>query len=165
MKYYFFLAFFIVYGTINAQNLNLSASSFDFWEGKWRIHYFDKDSTKILASNEIIKILDGKVMQEFFVDPSSNFSGTSISVFNPNTKTWHQAWADNNGGYFNFIGDIEGEKRIFKTLPQTKGDKIIILRMVFHDITSHAFIWDWESSTDNGMTWKLNWQLFYEKIE
>jgi len=44
-----------------------------------------------LATNRIVKILDEKVIQEISKDKEA-FKGTSISVYNSNTKTWHQAW-------------------------------------------------------------------------
>ena len=109
------------------------------------------------------KTLDGKVLQEHFNDPSTGFKGTSISVFNPNTKVWHQAWADNQGGYFNFIGETSGDKKIFKTLPVERNGKTIVLRMVFYNITDKAMTWDWESSTDGGTTWNLNWRIEYTR--
>jgi hypothetical protein len=139
--------------------------AFDFWVGNWTGYYYGKDSAKTNVKNNIIKTLDGKVIQENFEDPSNKFKGTSISVYNPKNKTWHQAWADNQGGYFNFIGELNDNKRIFKTIPKEVKGKLFIQRMVFHNITKNAFTWDWESSVDNGKTWKLNWQLFYEKIQ
>ena len=35
----------------------------------------------------------------------------------------------------------------------------VINRMIFHDIKSDSFTWDWQSSSDGGKTWQLNWQF------
>jgi hypothetical protein len=138
--------------------------AFDFWVGNWNLEWTGKDNKIIKGHNNIIKILDSTVIQENFEDPSTGFKGTSISVYNKKKNEWHQAWADNQGGYYNFIGEIDGAKRIFKTIPKKINDKIIIQRMVFYNITPTAFVWDWESSSDNGVNWKLLWQIKYKKL-
>lgn len=145
--------------------VNIKAeSAFDFWVGKWEVSWKINDSTTQKGINEITKILDGKVIQENFEDPNSKFKGTSISVYDPNKRSWHQAWADNSGGYFNFIGEWNDSVRIFKTLPEIKDGKINISRMVFRNIQEHHFIWDWEKSEDGGQTWNIKWQIFYKRL-
>ena len=80
------------------------------------------------------------------------YRGMSLSVYNPKKKTWHQAYADNQGAYFNFTGQRHEDKRIFKTATVTLAEKKLIQRMVFYDITQDSFFWDWESSEDEGKT-------------
>jgi len=36
-------------------------------------------------------------------------------------------------------------------------------RMVFSEIRNDSFLWNWESSADNGKTWKNNWKINYKK--
>lgn len=144
-----------------AQELN--ATSFDFWVGKWTATWKNPDGTTANATNTIEKTLNGTVLQEHFNDPNSGFKGTSISVFNPKTNEWHQAWADNQGGYYDFIGETIGAKKIFKTQPVTKDDTVYIQRMVFYDITHTSLTWDWESTIDGGKTWTLNWRVNYTR--
>ena len=149
---------------IFSQETSSQENAFDFWVGKWEAQWVGKDGSIIKGSNIITKTLDAKVIREDFEDPSRDFKGTSISVYKTKTKTWHQAWADNQGGYYNFIGEIDGDKRIFKTLPKKVNSNVVIQRMVFYNIESDKFTWDWESSKDNGKTWKLNWQINYTKV-
>ena len=138
--------------------------AFDFWVGNWSLEWTGKKGEIIKGTNIITKTLDAKVIKEIFEDPSTGFKGTSISVYKTKTKTWHQVWADNQGGYYSFTGEIDGDKRIFKTLPQKVNDNVVIQRMVFHNITPNSFTWDWESSKDGGKTWTLNWQINYTKV-
>ena len=138
-------------------------TEYDFWVGEWEATWKKADGTIQKGANRIEKTLDGKVLQEHFSDPNTGFKGTSISVFNPRTQTWHQAWADNQGGYFNFVGETIGNKKVFKTLPVEKDGKTIIQRMVFYNITDKTMTWNWEASQDGGETWKLNWQIEYSK--
>jgi len=140
---------------------------FDFWVGKWNLSWEYQDGSTGNGINNIISRLDGKVIQENFEatdsGPYKGFKGTSISVFNPNNKIWHQAWADNQGGFFNFVGEVSGNRRIFKTKPYKKDDKEIVLRMVFKDIQENSLTWDWEQTVDGGETWVLQWRIKYKR--
>ncbi|NAS31724.1 hypothetical protein GTQ40_12125 [Flavobacteriaceae bacterium R38] len=141
----------------------LDEKTFDFWVGEWELTWDKPDGTKGKGINQIIKILDNKVIQENFEDPDTGFKGTSISVYNPVKKEWHQAWADNQGGYFDFIGDIGNDGPVFKTKIVVQGDKKIIQRMTFKNITKDKFVWDWENSTDGGENWTLSWRINYNR--
>jgi hypothetical protein len=89
-----------------------------------------------------------------------------MSVYQPARDRWKQAWADNNGGYYDFTGIFEDEKRIFQTEVNKLPDgRRFVQRMVFYDISEDSFTWDWESSNDGGETWNLNWRIFYERLE
>ncbi|MEO0332936.1 MAG: hypothetical protein AAF223_14845 [Bacteroidota bacterium] len=141
---------------------------FDFWVGEWELTWTDAQGNSKKGYNRIVKILDEQVIQENFeAVPASEgttaFKGMSLSVYNPRSKQWHQAWADSQGGYYDFTGQFEGDKRMFVTTVTNQQGKEVELRMVFRDIAQDAFIWDWESSTDGGKTWNLNWQIHYQR--
>jgi len=76
-----------------------------------------------------------------------------------------RAWADNQGGYFDFRGAFEGDKRIFMTQPREINGNTAVQRMVFYDIKKDSFSWDWESSSDEGETWNLNWRISYTRAD
>ena len=156
----------------NAQSLDVAdidtAQYFDFWVGTWKVNYDEGDGVKELGMNTIDKILDGTVIRETFEltgGKSKGFKGTSISVYQPRFKRWKQAWADNQGGYFDFEGEFAANKRVFKTNVVEQGDQRIQQRMVFYDITPDAFTWDWEMSVDGGESWQLSWRILYERIK
>ena len=162
----FFLSIFTI--TIWSQPLSKldSAQYFDFWVGTWTASWDEGEGVKALGQNTITRILDGKVIQENFEildGKSKGFKGTSISVFQPRFNRWRQAWADNQGGYFDFVGDFDGDRRIFKTQVLERGGKQTQQRMVFYDITEKSMTWDWELSQDGGETWTLNWRIFYTR--
>lgn len=144
-------------------------SEFDFWVGKWDLSWEYRDGTQGEGTNHMVKTLNDKVIHENFEATDDGlyqgFKGTSISVFNPNSKTWHQAWADNQGGYFNFIGEVGQGKRIFKTNPTVIDGSEIIQRMRFYNIEENSFTWDWERSADGGKTWSLQWRINYRRAQ
>lgn len=141
---------------------------FDFWVGKWEVHWEEGDGTG-RGTNHIEKILDETVIQENFritEGQNKGFKGTSISVYQPRFERWKQAWADNNGGYYDFTGKVDREKRIFQTdVIRRQDGSQVTQRMVFYDITENSLSWDWESSVDGGATWTLNWRIFYERVD
>lgn len=139
---------------------------YDFWVGKWEASWDEGNEQVGTGTNNIVKILDGKVIQENFqilTGQNKGFKGTSISVFNPRTKEWKQAWADNQGGYYDFTGNADGDKRIFQTTPKNINGKTVIQRMVFYNISNDAFTWDWEGTQDGGENWNLLWRINYKK--
>ena len=155
-------------GLLIAQDNNLDEQSYDFWLGKWQAVWTNADGSTGSGTNHIFRVLDDKVLEENFAitaGSQAGFKGKSLSVYNPNNKTWHQAWTDNQGGYFDFYGSIEGEKRIFSTHPKEKNGEILQQRMVFYNISPEKFTWDWEGTTDGGKTWNLLWRINYTRLK
>ncbi|MEM0942029.1 MAG: hypothetical protein AAF600_16435 [Bacteroidota bacterium] len=168
-RFLILLFIFIAFGS-TGQSLKLSeldsSEYFDFWEGMWSATWEEGD-TLGKGINELTWIMGRKVLQENFrilKGQSKGFMGGSLSVFQPQTRTWRQAWADNQGGYYDFIGDFDGDKRIFKTHPREINNQKIVQRMVFYDIKNDSFTWDWELSRDGGKTWNLSWRIHYERM-
>lgn len=152
---------------VNPQELD-PKEYFDFWIGKWEVSWDEGDGKTGRGTNIIEKSLDETVIQENFKileGQNKGFKGTSISVYQTKFDRWKQAWADNNGGYFDFTGKLDGNKRIFQTeIRELEDGKQFIQRMVFYDITKDSLTWDWESSNDGGKTWTLNWRIHYKRM-
>lgn len=143
-----------------------TAQYFDFWVGNWDAAWDEGDGIVKLGTNAIVKDLDNTVLVENFSIHSgknAGFKGTSISVYQTRQDRWKQAWADNNGGYFDFTGAFEGDKRMFLTAITQRGDQMVQQRMVFYNITDQSMTWDWESSQDGGKSWNLRWRIFYTR--
>ncbi len=140
---------------------------FDFWVGNWELTWQHADGSEGTGTNLIEKTLDGVVIQENFralTGAYAGMKGTSVSVYNPQTQQWKQAWADNQGGYYDFTGITVNDQRIFQTVESELPDgRTIIQRMRFYDIEEQSLTWDWESTFDGGETWTLNWRIFYSR--
>lgn len=136
------------------------SSQFDFWIGDWNLAW--NDTSK--GTNSIKRVLDGCVVQENFNDPVQHFTGTSWSVYNPQSSVWQQTWVDNQGGYIVLTGKFEkGEMRLY-TKPKTlKDGKHSVSRMIFYNIKPDSFDWNWENSTDDEKTWQVNWKIHYQR--
>jgi len=154
------------YSQSSSENPN-PETLFDFWVGEWEVSWEEAEGATGGGVNIIEKTLDGTVIQENFritEGQNKGFKGTSISVYHRQMGTWRQAWADNQGGYFDFKGRAEGDKRIFQTAVRELDDgRQFTQRMVFYDISEDSLTWDWESSEDGGETWSLNWRIHYRR--
>ena len=151
------------------KNSNCSApeaKQFNFWVGRWKAEWQNKDGSKSNGSNNIKKILGGCVVEENFNgNPGTTLIGRSVSVYNANRKLWQQTWVDNQAGYLDFTGNFNDGKMILSREAITKDDKSIQQRMVYYNIEKNKFDWDWEISKDNGKTWELKWRIHYSRIE
>jgi hypothetical protein len=144
-----------------------AADLFDFWVGDWNVSWTSADGSKGSGRNRIGKVLDGTVIEENFEaapdGKSPAFKGRSLSVLHKASGVWRQAWTDNQGGYFSFHAQVEGDKRIFITDTTMKDGKPWMQRMVFHDIKPDSLTWDWEGTSDSGQSWKLLWRIHYQR--
>ncbi|WP_258103456.1 hypothetical protein [Marinoscillum sp. MHG1-6] len=139
---------------------------FDFWVGEWQVAWDEGNGVEVLGTNTIAKSLDDKVIIENFRitrGKSAGFKGMSMSVYQKRFKRWKQVWSDNQGGYFDFTGAVDGDKRMFATAVTEKNGKQQQQRMVFYDIEENSMTWDWEKTEDGGKTWSLLWRIFYTR--
>ncbi len=135
-------------------------SQFDFWIGEWDLTWNDTSH----GTNTILKIMDGCTVNENFYDPAMKYSGSSWSVYNPQKKIWEQTWVDNQGGYISLTGKFENNEMTLVTAPnKLPNGTEMIYRMVFYNINPEAFDWRWQSSKDNGSTWKTDWLIHYKR--
>lgn len=134
-------------------------AQFDFWLGDWELSWGEKGR----GTNRVTKVLDGCVVREAFDGrPAMAMRGVSLSSFNARTGRWQQTWVDNQGGYLDFVGGMEGDKMILARTAQTEEGEVL-QRMVWQHITADALQWNWERSRDGGETWEVLWQIAYRR--
>lgn len=140
------------------------AKQFDFWLGTWDLEWTDAKGQKLTGTNTINKILNDCVIEENFSTRGENpYLGKSHSLFDSKTGKWKQTWVDSGGSYLDFTGEFKNGKMTLSREMIDKEGKKIMQRMVFSDIRKDSLVWDWESSDDNGKTWKTNWKIFYKR--
>ncbi len=137
------------------------ARQFDFWLGKWEASWEGGRGT-----NRIDKILDGCVIHENFDGggPRGNgLVGKSHSTYAPELKRWRQTWVDNQAGYLDFVGGMQGDRMILSRTEKRDGETFL-QRMVWHDIKQGSFAWNWERSDDGGKSWRPVWVIHYVRV-
>lgn len=131
-------------------------SQFDFWLGEWNCTWTDDGK----GTNRIERILDDKVIQENF--EGDGLHGISHSVWDPERELWCQTWVDNNGTYLDFTGSFRDGQMVLSRDAFAKGQSFK-QRMVWYNITEDEFDWNWERSDDGSKTWRVLWQIKYQR--
>lgn len=131
-------------------------SQFDFWLGTWDVTWGDDGA----GTNHVLRIMDGKVIQENFSAPG--LQGMSVSVYDPERQLWCQTWVDNNGSYLDFTGQFADGKMTLVRNAIVQG-AACQQRMVWYNLAPDGFDWNWERSDDGGQTWQVKWQIRYTR--
>jgi hypothetical protein len=138
---------------------------FSFWVGEWEASWPGQNGTAAgHGTNSIRRILDNCVVEENFSGGDSMpLRGVSVSLFDTRSGKWKQTWVDNQGGYLDFTGEFRDGQMILARRATRPDGSAILQRMVYKNITSEEFDWSWESSTDEGKTWKVAWPIHYRR--
>ena len=139
---------------------------FDFWIGEWEAY---APNGKKAGDSKISLILDSCIILEEWtstvVTKGLRYAGKSYNTYNAATKKWQQYWVDNAGGvteYFN--GHYEDNKMIVETADIKQADGTTkIMKMTFYNLSPDKLRQHGESSTDNGKTWKTDFDLEYRR--
>ncbi|WKZ47715.1 MAG: hypothetical protein QY306_18075 [Anaerolineales bacterium] len=129
-------------------------NQFDFWLGEWDVTWGEDGK----GTNRIERILDGKIIRETF--DGGGLQGLSFSAYDTERSLWCQTWVDNTGSYLDFTGKFEEERMILSRDAIVKGEACK-QRMVWYNIDTNRFNWNWERSDDGGVTWRVLWQIKY----
>ena len=133
---------------------------FDFWLGEWDLSWGEGE-TAGSGENVITRQLGDCVIEESFIShDEAPFVGRSVSVYNGRTGRWHQTWVDNQGGYLDFVGGMDGDRMVL-TREATDDSVTFLQRMMWYDISADSLDWNWEKSTDGGESWETLWHIRY----
>ena len=133
---------------------------FDFWHGDWDVR---DPSGKTVGRNRIVPLHGGCVLQENWAS-TNGVTGTSVNIYDGDTRRWHQTWVDSTGGLLQLDGGIVDGKMVLAgesvAGPPAK-------------TTRHRIAWTplpdgrvrqlWESSDDGGKTWTVAFDGLYSK--
>ncbi len=138
----------------------LGPEALDFWLGDWVVSWAGGGH----GTNTIRRILDDRAIEESFegADGDGTLLGRSLSVRDATDGGWHQTWVDSNGSYLDFVG-IEADGRIAFQREAVVGGLPVVQRMVWLDVTPDAFRWQWQRSSDSGVTWDVAWEIDYRR--
>ena len=137
----------------------------EFWVGEWDLTWPGAQQGEVQrGTNSIRRVLDGCVVEENFSGGNDmHLRGKSVSIFEMRSGKWKQTWVDNEGGYLDFVGEfIDGQMILGREFTRPDGGKAL-QRMVFKNISQDAFDWSWESSSDGGKSWQVNWPIHYRR--
>ncbi|MGL4575844.1 MAG: hypothetical protein ACRCV9_13760 [Burkholderiaceae bacterium] len=117
-----------------------------------------------MGTNRIELIHGGCALLEQWTS-SSGTTGTSLNTYDSTTGQWHQFWVDNSGGRLSLTGGFANGKMVLA------GESAVVGKL--GQVTKERISWElhsdgkviqrWETSEDNGVTWKMVFQGIYSK--
>jgi hypothetical protein len=136
---------------------------FDFWVGEWDV---TNPLGQPAGKSKIEAMLSDCVIFENWTSaPPALYAGKSINLFNANTQRWMQTWFDDKGGVIEFLnGEYKDNKMTFATRPDPKNNNQIT-RLTFHNMGADLVRQQFETSADDGKTWKTTIDLTYHRVK
>ncbi len=134
---------------------------FDFWIGRWDV--FDTQTGKPAGKSLIEGLYRGCVLRENWQD--EQLVGGSLNVYDRTDGKWHQMWTDSTGGDRHFTGGLENGKMVMiSSFPSTRSPGTMVLyRMIFTPNKDGTVRQYSDLSSDQGKTWKTNYDLTYRR--
>ena len=125
---------------------------FDFWVGRWDVY---GPKGKLQAHSLIEKLYDGCGIRENWM-PLKKPGGGSLSIYVPDQKRWEQFWIDSSGSRAFFTGGWNGKAMVIQG--EWGGP---LVRMSYSKDADGSVRQFGEQSTDEGKTWKPNFDFTY----
>ena len=121
---------------------------FDFWIGEWDV----VTAGQTAGRNRITADLKGCVIVEQWTAKGGG-RGSSLNFYDRATRSWHQAWIDEQGGALLLKGGLQEGRMVLQSeaLPDTRG--IPTVQRITWSPDKDGPRQHWESSADGGKTW------------
>lgn len=133
---------------------------FDFWIGEWEVTNPEGEPG---GRSVITKVLNGCAIHEDWHSAASGFAGNSYSIYDAARAVWHQSWVDNSGTLLQLDGGLQGGKMVLVGDRPTPDGGTVIDRVSWEPIEADRVRQLWESSSDGGQTWTLQFDGLYAR--
>ncbi len=134
---------------------------FDFWLGHWEAKSADG---LLLGRNHIHGTLDGCVLQENWASARGGSRGKSFNQFDRTGRVWRQAWVDNGGGHLLLEGSFTEGRMVLAGDTTAADGKPLRNRITWTPLDDGRVRQLWEASRDDGATWTVSFDGYYEKV-
>jgi hypothetical protein len=139
------------------------ASDFDFDRGVEAIHIkrlVHGAWAEYTGTHTIHKLWDGRAdLVELSANgPAGHLEGIGLRMFDPSTHEWNLNWLSTGSDYFGppaYGRFANGRAEFYDT--ELIGDRTVLVRGVWSDITATSAKFEQAFSTDGGKTWEPNW--------
>jgi hypothetical protein len=132
---------------------------FDFWLGDWDV---TNPAGKAAGRNRITLILGGCALREEWTGASGT-SGTSLNMFDADARRWRQTWMDDSGSVLLLTGEFRDGKMVLEGDSPAGPGKTVRQRITWTPLSGGRVRQLWDSSTDGGKTWKVEFDGMYAK--
>jgi hypothetical protein len=136
---------------------NSDSRQLDFWLGDWSVTYPGMPGS---ATSRVYLDLDQCLLVESW-DGGKGHSGKNMFAYSSDDKSWRGMFADNQGRVHVFEGKVApGAAEFFGPSTGPNG-KAVLNRIRVVRINADKVQQTWEKSSDNGVTWTMEFQGEY----
>ncbi len=136
---------------------------FDFWIGRWQV--FTPDGKK--AGENTIEAIDGGCALIERWRGSGGFTGTSLNRWNPQARQWQQQWVDNQGGWLQLAGGLDGSSMLLAaSAPDPKKPEVTLAQRIRWTLLPDGAVRQhWQTSRDEGASWTTAFDGRYVRVQ
>ena len=129
---------------------------FDFWVGEWNVTMMGREAgTSSVTSEE-----RGCVVHEHWAGKVGD-TGQSFNFYNRQTGKWRQVWVASNGSSIDLSGTlVDGSIAYTGETKQPDGTRMLH-RLTFTPNADGSVRQFWQTSVDEGATWKVSFDGHY----
>jgi hypothetical protein len=131
--------------------------AFDFWVGEWEARTEDG---VLQGHNRIEIVLGGAAIIERWTG-AAGYTGTSLNRLDRHTGTWRQTWVDDQGDVVEFVDGVATDGQVTFGARVADGSR---RRLTFFDHGPDAFRQLSEASSDDGITWTVEYDFRYRRL-
>ena len=142
---------------------------FDFELGSWKIHLKRLEHPLTGSSSWVEfdgisvtrKVWNGRAeLEQFETDGAAgHIEGLTLRLYNPQSRQWSLYWANSKNGMVELpacVGEFRNGRGEFIDQEPFNG-RMILVRMVWSEITPTSAHSEQSFSDDGGKTWEVNW--------
>lgn len=134
---------------------------FDFWVGEWDV----SADGQAAGTNSIRPVHGGCALHESWQGAGEGgISGSSYNIYDPASGHWHQTWVDASGTLLQLDGGlVDGNMVLSGRRPIRDGGGMTLHRITWTPNTDGSVRQLWESSQDDGASWRVLFDGLYLK--
>lgn len=134
---------------------------FDFWVGRFEVRTVDG---ALAGHNRIEPLLGRCALGEHWTGARGG-QGRSINFYDRSDQRWHQVWIDDQGRPLYLAGGIEDGAMVLSGETRTADGTTTQQRITWRALPDGRVRQHWESSADDGATWRTVFDGYYSHAE
>jgi hypothetical protein len=132
---------------------------FDFWIGAWSV----TQNGKPAGTNKITAVLGGCALLESWTG-TGGVTGHSLNAYDATRGLWHQTWVDSSGSLLTLEGKfVDGVMVLEGSAIAENGAAATLQRISWTPQPAGSVRQLWQSSSDQGRTWKTEFDGLYQR--
>ena len=131
---------------------------FDFWVGEWVV----TSEGQQVATSSIQRIVNSCIIFENY-SQADGYLGKSFNFFDAHLHKWRQTWVDGTGFVSEFAGEFKDGAMRFEGESHLADGSKVLRHMTLFKLGTDRVRQLSEVSTDDGKTWRVNYDFIYTR--